>query len=302
MRIASNQYHATMNQALQDASGRVEHVMQQMSSGQRMLLPSDDTTNGVRLSRVRREDAALAQYRDNIAALGSRLQQNEATLHGMVSDMMQARDLLVWAADGANSSQDLQAIANSLQALHESLLYSSNSRDQEGRFIFSGTAVNTPAVTFNAAAPVGSRYTYTGNTVEQRVVVANGVTQAANVSVPEMATLLNQIDATVAALRSGGTPNDPAVRGPVTAGIDGVDDALDALNSKIATLGGAQNVLKTLDDNHANVSLSLQQSALKLGQLDYAEASVELNGYTTALQSTQKAYAKVSALSLFDVL
>ncbi len=39
-----------------------------------------------------------------------------------------------------------------------------------------------------------------------------------------------------------------------------------------------------------------------MGQLDYADAEVKLNGYTTALQATQKAYAQVSKLSLFDVL
>ena len=41
---------------------------------------------------------------------------------------------------------------------------------------------------------------------------------------------------------------------------------------------------------------------LALGELDYGEAAVRLNGYTVAVQATQKAYAKVSALSLFDVL
>ena len=30
-------------------------------------------------------------------------------------------------------------------------------------------------------------------------------------------------------------------------------------------------------------------------ELDYGDAAVKLNGYTTAVQATQKAYAKVSA-------
>jgi len=50
------------------------------------------------------------------------------------------------------------------------------------------------------------------------------------------------------------------------------------------------------------VSLSNQQAMVTLGQLDYGAAAVQLNGYTTAVQATQKAYAKVSALSLFDLI
>ena len=74
------------------------------------------------------------------------------------------------------------------------------------------------------------------------------------------------------------------------------------LGGKIAGLGGAQNILATMDTNHANVSLSNQQALIDLGQLDYGDAAVKLNGYTTAVQATQKAYAQVSKLSLFDVI
>ncbi len=128
MRIATTQFHATMNTALQNANARLEHVMQQMSTGQRLLLPSDDPISNVRLSRMAREDAALTQYRDNISALSTRLMQNETALGSMVQDMLQVRDLLVWARDGSNTSEDVNAMASSLTALRDSLFYSSNSK------------------------------------------------------------------------------------------------------------------------------------------------------------------------------
>jgi flagellar hook-associated protein 3 FlgL len=71
---------------------------------------------------------------------------------------------------------------------------------------------------------------------------------------------------------------------------------------KIAQSGGAQKILTTLDGNHANVSLSNKMALTKIEQLDYGLAATDLNGYTTALQSTYKAYAKIGAMSLFDVL
>lgn len=303
MRIASTQYHATMGSALETASVAVENLMQQMASGQRLLRPSDEPVTSVRLARLAREEANLDQYRSNIGALKSRLQQNETYLDGMTKDMMQARELLVWAADGSNSSEDINAMAGSLQSLRDSLFYSTNNRDHEGRYLFSGTAVSTPTITYDAAAAVGSRYSFTGNVDVQKVVVGNGVTQDANVTLSEMATLLNQLDQTSATLAAPGADvNTPAVHAIVAAGLDGLDSALNSIGGKIASLGGAQDILETMETNHANVSLSNKQAVITLGQLDYGEAAVQLNAYTVALEATQKAYGKVSALSLFNVI
>ena len=303
MRIASTQYHATMNTALQNAQSRVEDVMQQMASGQKLLRPSDDPVTHVRLLRLSREDAALTHFRDNISALKSRLQQNESLLDGMVSDMQSARDLLVWAADGGNNANDVAAMADSLKALRDSLFYTANSRDQEGRYLFSGTLTGNQTITYNAAAAAGARYAFNGNTAAQKVVVGNDVTQTANVSLPDSANLLNQLDAMITTLQTPGVNvSNPATHTQIANMIDTVDGTLSTVATDIARLGGAQNTLDTLDTNHANISLSNKQAQLSLGQLDYGDAAVKLNGYTSALQATQKAYGKIANLSLFDVI
>ena len=298
MRIATSQYHQTMAQTLGSAQARLEHVLQQMANGKRLLLPSDDPVAGVRMSRLNREEAALDQYRENIGALSVRLTQNETALDTTVSDMMQVRDLLVWASDGANASEDLNAMAGSLVSLRDSLLYSANSRDHEGRYLFSGTASSQPTIVHS-----GTGYVFNGNEATQLVTVGNEVTQPANVNLKEMADLLNQLDATIAALQTTGVnANDPAVRATLKANLEGTDTTMSAVNGKIAGLGGAQNILATLDDTHASVSVANKQALILLGQLDYGEAAIRLNGYKTALEATQKAYSRVSNLSLFNVI
>ena len=84
--------------------------------------------------------------------------------------------------------------------------------------------------------------------------------------------------------------------------MDGASSELDAIAGKIASFGGAQNVMATLDGNHANVSLSNKTAILDLGSLDMTEAATELNGYNNALQASYKAYSKITNLSLFNVL
>lgn len=303
MRIATSQYQAMMNQSLQKNQERITAVTQQMADGNRIQKPSDDPVDSVRLSRLKREEAGIAQYRANIAAVQQRMTKNEGYLQNMVGDLNSGRDLLVWAADGSNTPSDLNSMVTSLSALRDSLVYTGNSIDQEGRYIFSGTATGQAPIAYDATKALGSRYSYAGNTNDQTVVVGNGVTQAANQNVKGMEDLLNQLDQTIATLAApGANANDPAVRGVVATGLDSFDKAIDLLSGKVAMLGGQQNILKTIDANHANVSLSNQSAINDIGQLDVGAAAIELNGYQTALQASYKAYSKIGNLSLFAAL
>lgn len=298
MRIASNQYHATMNSALQTANSGLALVMQQMASGNRIMKPSDDTIATVRLARLSREEAALDQYRSNAGALKTRLQANEVTLDSMKNDLMMARDLLVWAADGTNTPADVAAMATSLEALRDSLFFAANTRNAEGKYLFSGTATDVATVTDTGAAPP-ARYAQNAavNGLTQDVAVGDGVTLAANVSLGSLsfAAFLNKLDAAAAAFKTGSytgtTARDQLVE---------TDLMLDGISGQISVLGGRQNVLQTMADNQAAISLANKQAYIDLAQLDYGEASVRLNSHTLAVQATQKAYAKVSQLSLFN--
>ena len=110
MRVASNQYQSLINISIQQNQDRINFLTQQMSSGLRIQLPSDDPIGNVRISRLTREQAMVTQYKENIASVKTRLLKNENYLSSMVTDMGQARDLLVWAADGSNAPSDLNAM------------------------------------------------------------------------------------------------------------------------------------------------------------------------------------------------
>jgi len=303
MRIASSQFEATMNRGLEFNQENISKLDAQMATGNAITLPSDDPISAVRLSRLEREEGTVNQYRDNIGSLKTRLSNSESYLTGVVNDITQARDQLVWASDGSNSSADLNSMVSTLQSVRDSVLYAANTKDAEGHYIFSGNQTNNPAITYNAAAPVGSRYTYTGDTGQQEVTVGNGVTQAANVNVSGLDDYLNKLDTAISQLQTPGiTVADPTLAASLKAALDGSDTGLSLVSSKIANLGGTQNIIATLDTNHANVSLSNQTAMGDIGNLDYAVATTQLSGYNLALQASYKAYAKISSLSLFNVI
>ena len=71
MRIATSQYQAMMTQSLELNQESITYVTQQMANGNRIQLPSDDPVDSVRLSRLKREEAGIKQYRNNIAAISN---------------------------------------------------------------------------------------------------------------------------------------------------------------------------------------------------------------------------------------
>lgn len=304
MRVSSNQYHITVNASLQNSNSQLEKLMGQMSSGNRLTRPSDDPIAHVRISRLQREEASIAQYKDNIGALSNRMTQSETVLSSINSDLLSTRDLLVWALDGGNTGEDLSAMATNLESLRDALYASALTKDQEGSYLFSGTLSKTATVGFNAAAAAGARYTVGGNSEQQQVVVGNGLTQPANVTLgDEMAAMLNTLDQAIEAIQGGGTTaNNPATRARLQAALTGVDTGMDQVSTKISKLGGAQNIVSTLETNWGNLSTANQTAVLDYSQLNYATAAVQLNTLMSAIKATQSAYGKVSQLSLFDAL
>lgn len=300
MRIATAQYQSNMNKSLQLNQERLSRLTQQMAEGKRILVPSDDPVDSVRISRLQREEAAITQYRDNIATVKIRLTKTEGYMTSMVNDIMAGRDQLVWALDGANTPDDLKAMISPLRALRDSLLFSANTVDQEGKYIFSGTNTSVAAITYNDTT---KRYEYTGNQNEQRVVVGSGLTEVANDNMARMEELLNAIDDTIKVLESADlNVSASATRTALGDNLRAFDDALNRVSGKIAVIGGKQNILGTLDANHGNVSLSNKMAITDIGQLDMGVAATELNGYSTALQATYKAYGRIGNLTLFSAL
>src|SRR5690606_20632839 len=140
MRITNAQINAIMNSSLGINAAATGKLMQQMATGDRIIVPSDDPIASVRLLRIAREEASLNQYQTNIKALSGRLSAGEATLVAGSDNLVESRELLLWAANrGSNSDEDLGSIASELSSLEDTFVSYLNVRDEEGRYYFSGT-------------------------------------------------------------------------------------------------------------------------------------------------------------------
>lgn len=304
MRITNAQITATMHNSMNGNSAQLGKIMQQLATNKRMLLPSDDPIASVRVMRVQREEASLNQYNKNIDNISASLSTQEANLKSISDAILNVRDRLLWAANGANTSDDLAAIAGELESLEKTLFTAANVRDEEGRYLFSGTLSDTPAVGFDAIADT---YFVSGNDKYRQAAVANGVLIEENVNAIDFfgagMNMLNELHSVVATLKDPALDaSDPAVGTQIRSTIDELDVTHKALLRNITELGGRQNTLTLLGNNNEEVSLVNQRIEGELSQLDYAGATIDLNNYQLALQATQKTYLKINQLSLFSLL
>ncbi len=123
----------------------------QISSGKRILKPSDDPVGATRAINIREVQSSLEQYSKNGQSGQANLEAEDATLKATNQIYQRVRELALQAANPVLSQTDRQAVAIEIQVQLDQLLGLSNSKDADGAFMFSGSAGRTPAVTQNAS-------------------------------------------------------------------------------------------------------------------------------------------------------
>lgn len=304
MRITNAQTTAIMHGAMNNNAAKLGHLMQQMASSERIVQPSDDPIASVRLLRLQREEASLAQFQSNMGALSSSLSIQEANLKAASDTMLNLQDLMLWAANDANASEDIAAIGAEMASIEQTLVSFLNVRDEEGRYLFAGTKSDTPSVTFDAGL---DKYVATGNDKHRQAAVANGVLVDENVTAKEIfgddLSFLNQLHDMVVRLQDPTLdPGSPATKQQIRDTLTALDLTHGKLLGSVSELGGRQNILSMLKESNTDVSLVNQKIEGELSQLDYAGASIDLNQYMLALQATQQTYLKINQMSLFSQL
>ena len=301
MRVSTNQYSQMMSGSLSQNSLGINKIMQQMATGKRLLIPSDDPMASTRVMSLKREQAAISQYQGNIEQADVALKKQETYLSSAVDVLHQIRDLMLWAGNGSNGPDELAAMADELEHLQDSLVSLVNAKDENGKYLFSGNEVNTQPLVKDE----DGNWVYQGDTGIREVVVGDGVTIQLNVNAEEMffsggMDIFNQLDELIGALRD--PDSDLGENDLIGRSLDVLDQTLQSVSSTVTSLGSRQNALTTMQDGHNEVELFNNDLIGQLEDLDYADAMVQYNNYLLALQATQATYVKTASLSLFSIM
>jgi flagellar hook-associated protein 3 FlgL len=143
MRISTAQIFNGGIEAIQRGQKELSRTQLQLSTGRRVLSPSDDPSGAVQTLQFRSGIEKVEQYQRNGQLLEQRLRHSETILNSMGEGLQRVR---VLALQGNNSSQTSETrgyMAGEIRDIRDALLDLANSRDANGEYIFAGIKSQT---------------------------------------------------------------------------------------------------------------------------------------------------------------
>ncbi|MEP7702936.1 flagellar hook-associated protein FlgL [Paraglaciecola sp. 25GB23A] len=179
MRISTGQLYERSINAVLENQGNLSDVQTQLSSGKKLLRPSDDPVGAAQVIRLTEEVDLIAQYKKNSNVLTNSLEQEETVLSSINTAVNRARVLMVQSGNGVLNSNDRKAIAIEMEQIRDQVFDLMNTRNAGGEYIFAGYQSESPAFELNQSA-TGNKYTFAGDSGASEIKISNTVTIQAN--------------------------------------------------------------------------------------------------------------------------
>jgi flagellar hook-associated protein 3 FlgL len=301
MRISTFQlYQQGVNNMLQQQVN-LSATEAQLSSGKRLVHPSDDPAASLRSLQLQDRQTLNQQYLANLDTATSRLQQEGDTLSSTVDLLQRVRELAVSAQNGTLTGPDRQAIAVETKSLLDGLVALGNTQDANGQYLFAGYQSASAAFTSDAAGNVAYNGDQGQSTLQvsptRRIAVGdNGADVFLGVPTAGGAvdSLFGIVKSFSDALSAGNVPSPDA--------LTNIDAAINRVLTVQADVGSRQRAVDQQTQVNQSFGLVLDQEQSRVSDLDYVSAISRYNREMTALQASQQAFSKIQGLSLFNFL
>lgn len=292
IRATQRSVAATTLAGLQGNLTRLAGLQQQLSTGRLISQPSDSPGGTAAAMQIRDDISQMRQYVRNADDGKAWLGTVDTALTGSVTQLQQARNLVLqgMSAGSADSPAGREAIALQIDNVRGALFGLANTM-HVGRPIFGGTTA--------AGAAYEADGTYLGDSGSVQRTVAANTRVRVDASGPatfgdgpgNVFDLLSQISAD---LRS-----NPANLG---ARLDELDTVMQRFQAAEADAGARYNQLDLLGQTASDRITTLQSQQSQLEDIDLPLTITELQLQQTAYQAALSATAKVIQPSLVDFL
>ena len=307
MRItAANAYETSMSN-LQKRQQALATAQEQLTSGKRVLKPSDDPAAAAQAERAM---ATVSRSEAQMRALDvsrQAMQLTETALGEANELVQQARDLLIGAGNGSYSDAERQAIAESVRGLRDDLLAVANRSDGAGRYLFGGQGADGPPL---VDSPGGVSYSGSSGvmlaaTGEPSPLSVDGRAawlQASDPSNPgSTLSIFDLLDRAVNELLTPGR-STAQVAQTVSTGLGGLDAGAANLSAWRSRAGESLNRIDGLASRLSQTRLDAQRERSDAEDLDMLQAISDFQNRQTGYDAALKTYSMVQQMSLFQYL
>ena len=169
MRVSNQGSFLTGLQAMQRLQQALDVTQRQISSGRRILNPSDDPIGSARAIELRESISRIEQFDRNAGIARNRLSQEEAALGSVNNVLQRIRELTLQANNATQSNETRKLIAVEVREHLDHLQQLANQKDGNGNYLFAGNQVETRPVT-----RAGSVFTYNGDQSTRMIQIGEG--------------------------------------------------------------------------------------------------------------------------------
>jgi flagellar hook-associated protein 3 FlgL len=296
MRVDPN-LSSLLNAGIQGTEQALNTAVQQVASGQRVSVPSDDpAATGANLQSLA-ESTNVDRYSQNGDAVLSQAQMADSALSNVVSELNQAITLGTQGADGTMTSENRAAIATQVQSVLSEVVSQANTT-LNGVSLFGGTATAVSAFAADSTSPTG--YVYQGNSGVNSAAIGDNLQVDVNVPGDQVFTnpngnVLGSLMQLISALGSGSTSD---IGDAVTA----VRGALTNVSQQRVVYAGVVNQINAQESYLSQETISLTSQQQSLTGVDMSTAISNLTQAQIAHSTILAAAAKVLPTSLLDYL
>jgi len=299
MRVSTAFAQQSGTQSILKNQAKLNETQLKLSSGKRILSPSEDPRAAVEIVNLRKNIKQTEQYQENVNTARQRLSLEETTLRNVVESVHRIRELSIKGLNDTNSAESRKGIAEELDQLNEQMLSAANSQNSNGEYLFSGFLSDQPPFAEKSPATIPATFEYAGDTNQRKIQI--GPNRTITDGNPGEAVFgspgANNLFEIVAELSDSLKNNNPQA-----GALDNLSSSLENILSVQATIGARINALDQQQDLNSDYILDMQGVLSDTEDLDYAEAISKFNLQSVSLQAAQQAYTKVQNLSLFNFL
>ncbi len=294
MRVSSF-YDSGILLGIQQSNAAYQTALQQVSSGQRVTVPSDDPTASALLVRTLSDSDAAAQYTKNASAALGQAQTADSVLSSVVSLLTQAVTLGTQGANGTNTAANRQTLATQVQGILASVVSAANTTYQ-GQPIFAGTADGAAAFVSDGSGG----YTYQGDSGSRSIQI--GASLSVQVSLAGNQVFTKPGSNVLAALNQLAVALNSSLTSAISTATASVTTALNYVTAQHAVFGNSINQITAQETSLSQEKVTLSTQATNLVGIDTATAAINLSKAEAQSSAVLAAAAKTFPETLLDYL
>lgn len=314
MRVTNKMLTDSVLNTINANLNKMDQLKEQLSSGKSINRPSDDPISTAQLLAAKSALNAQKEYHRNMEDAMGWLDTTDGALANANEVLQRSRELAVYGSNGTLPEQSMNALADEVNKLVEEMVQIANT-NYAGRFIFGGGNTTKPPFEITGTDNSGvTEVQFINSSFDESLLdetyklkfeIESGVTIDVSAGEKTFHTDANgnaDINAVFNTMIKLRQELQAGNKEEISSLIDEFDKFIDNVLSERAVVGANSKRMRAAQDRSSIYELNLNKLLGRLGDVDYAEATMNFKVQEAVYHASLATGARLIQPSLIDFL